>query len=62
MKTEEGGIKWELLLGFQWRWMLPVCTYLVAVCELLERAGQVVAPFVVLALQLSLALESLVNL
>ena len=51
-----------LPLGFQRRWLLPVRTHLVAVRELLERAGQTTAPFFVLALELGLALDSLVNL
>ena len=52
----------QLPLGFQWQWLLPVRSHLVAVCELLERAGQVATPLVVLALKLGLALDSLINL
>ena len=42
--------------------MLPVRTHLVAIRELLECARQIAAPFFVLALELGLALNSLVNL
>ena len=42
--------------------VLPVRTHLVAICELLECAGQIAAPFFVLALELGLTLNSLVNL
>ena len=51
-----------LPLSFQWRWLLPVRTHLVAIRELLECARQIAAPFFVLALELGLTLNSLVNL
>ena len=51
-----------LPLSFQWRWLLPVRTHLVAIRELLECARQIAAPFFVLALELGLALNRLVNL